>query len=112
MMAFIQANEMYIITSPDEVVNFMTLASMLHVEIKKPIDKVVVTINRGVEIQGLDVVENFEVLFDHTEIVDFSLVLIADNPNLEQVARAVRFIREVYDYRIAVIQGMKLTSIG
>ena len=72
MMKFVHRDAFHVITFPDEIITFTTLASYLHVHIRKQsVSVVVIAINEGAEIYGLEVVENLEVLFNHTPVVDF-----------------------------------------
>lgn len=112
MMKFVYRDAFHVITFPDEIITFTTLASYLHVHIRKQsVSVVVIAINEGAEIYGLEVVENLEVLFNHTPVVDFRLVLDKQHPNYEKVERTARFMREVYGYQVSVVHGTTLSAV-
>ena len=109
MLAFEQDNKIYVFTSLHENLCFAKLVSDLHVYIELPINTVILAISKGAGIHGLCVVENFEVLFHHTPVVNFRLVMDDDHPDYQKTERTVRFIRSIYGFEINIVRGTKLS---
>lgn len=86
-------------------ISFSVLCSLIHEFITKT-DKTVrelyIYISMGSYINGLEIVENFEILLEFTSIECVHIVLDNVSDQLVTVDGTVRFMREVFGYNVCL----------
>ena len=109
MIMYGKDDRLHIFISINETICFGKLVSYLHKLVNTPVS-VFITFE-GRSLKGLDVVENFEVLLDHTPVTEVTLIMEPDNPKYSQIERVARFIWEVYGYKLNLITGIGIKII-
>jgi len=109
MLMYRQDNRLNFFISTYETICFGKLVSYLHKSVNTPVT-VFITFE-GKSLKGLDVVENFEVLLDHTPVTEITLIMEPDNPKYSQIERVARFMWEVYGYKLNIITGIGIEII-
>lgn len=85
-----------------ESISFSTLASQIHQMLQNPKDiDIYVYINSAINISSLNILENFEILFEHSLINSMTFVIDRENPNFHKMTRAIRFMHDVYQYKVS-----------
>jgi len=103
MFVYEQKDSLHIVIQPDETMCFRELVSFVHKSVNMPVS-IFITFS-GRSLKGLDVVENFEILFDHTPINDLTLIVEPENSKYADITRAARFISQVYGYPLTIQVG-------
>ena len=85
-----------------ESISFTTLAREIHQKLQnqKSID-LYIYVNSEICISNLEILENFEILFDHSLIQNIIFVIDSQNLKFAEVNRAIRFMRDVYQYNVS-----------
>ena len=103
MIVYEQNDSLHIVIQADETLCFRELVSFIHKSVNTPVSIFITFTGRS--LRGLDVVENFEILFDHTPINNVTMIVERDNPKYEHIARVSRFMEQVFGYQLKVQVG-------
>ncbi len=103
MITYEENDSIHIVIQSEETMCFRELVCLIHKYVKTPVSVFITFTGRS--LRGLDVVENFEILFDHTPIKAVTLIVEQDNPKYDDITRAARFISQVFGYQLNIIIG-------
>lgn len=87
-----------------ESISFTSLARQIHQKLQDQNQKSIelyIYINSEICISNLDILENFEILFNHSLIQNVIFVIDSQNLKFAEVNRAIRFMRDVYQYNVS-----------
>lgn len=85
--------------------SFSALSSLIHTQIidsATQISDLYIYVGTSYQIQGLELVENFEILLAHSPIDRVHIVVDKSHAQFEKIDRAVRFMRDVYEYNVCI----------
>lgn len=85
--------------------SFSALSSFIHTQIidsSTQISDLYIYVGTNNQIHGLELAENFEILLAHSPIDCVHIVVDGSNPQFEKIDRAIRFMRDVYEYNVCI----------
>lgn len=85
--------------------SFSALSSLIHTQIidaATQITDLYIYVGTTYHIQGLELVENFEILLAHSPIDRVHIVVDESHAQFEKIDRAIRFMHDVYEYEACI----------
>jgi len=85
--------------------SFSVLSSLIHkqlIEAATQILDLYIFVGTNSQIQGLELAENFEILLVYSPIERVHIIVDRTNAEFETIDRAVRFMRDVYEYNVCI----------